>query len=64
MMEYPKLNITILDNGEGSWAEMGECIGHGEMSQEQNGNTIIKEGDFRALIIDLKDPNLQDLNSD
>ena len=46
MMEHPKLNITVLDNAEGSWAEMGECIGHGEMGQDQNGHTIIKEGNF------------------
>jgi hypothetical protein len=63
MMEHPKLNITVLDNAEGSWAEMGESIGHGEMGQDQNGHTIIKEGNFRAHI-ELKDSNLQNLNSD
>jgi len=62
-MEHPQQTIVVLEIVEGQQAEMEECIGRGGMGQDQNGHTIIKEGNFRTTIIDLKELSLQDLNS-
>ena len=62
MTEHPQWNITVQDIVEGQQTETGECIGLGGMAQEQDGHTITKEGDFQAIIIDLKDSTIQDLN--
>jgi len=63
LMEHPQQTIVVLEIVEGQQAEMEECIGRGGMGQDQNGHTIIKEGNFRTTIIDLKELSLQDLNS-
>lgn len=60
MMEQ---NISVLDIVEGMQAKMRERIGHGGLCTELDGHTIIMEGDSQAIIIDLKDLSLQDLNS-
>jgi hypothetical protein len=42
--------------------ETEESIGLVGMAQEQDGHTVIMEGDFQVVIKDLKDSSLQGLN--
>jgi hypothetical protein len=42
--------------------ETEECTGLGGMAQEQDGHTVITQGDFQVVIKDLKDSSLQGHN--